>query len=185
MKKTILRLLAACLLAGPVAAQAGTIWINGHEYEVVTSEGITWTAAKSAAEADGWSLATIGSAEENDFIKSLLSSSLAVRSHFWLGATDQDAEGVFKWIDGTPWSFLDWWGGEPNNSGDEDFLAMDLRSGAWAWNDAPDNVGSIFGFARGYVMERVADGGSVPEPGTLALLGLGLAGLAFTRRRNR
>ena len=183
MKKMILRLLAACLLAGPVAAQAGTIWINGHEYEVVRSEGITWTAAKAAAEAAGWSLASTGSQEENDFIKSLLDSSLAGRSHFWLGATDRDVEGDFTWTDGTPWSFTNFWGGEPNNSGDEVVLAMDLRSGSWAWNDAPDNVGAIFGFARGYVMERVADGGSVPEPGTLALLGLGLAGLAAARRR--
>jgi len=185
MKKAILRLLATCLLAGPVAAQAGTIWINGHEYEVVTSEGITWTAARTAAEAAGWSLATIGSADENAFIKSLLNSSLADRSHFWLGATDQLVEGSFQWIDGTSWSFTNWASGEPNNWGNEDFLAMDLRSGIWAWNDAPDNLGTAYGFARGYVMERVTEGGSVPEPGTLAILSLGLAGLGLSRRRRK
>jgi hypothetical protein len=182
MKKTILRVLATCLLAGSVAAQAGTIWINGHEYEVVASKGITWTAARTAAENAGWSLVSIASAEENDFIKSLLSSSLAERSHFWLGATDQVSEGSFQWIDGTSWSFTNWSSGEPNNSGNEDFLAMDLRSGTWAWNDAPDNLGTVYGFARGYVMERVAEGGSVPEPGTLAILSLGLAGLGLSRR---
>lgn len=169
-------------------ANASVIWgVNGHEYQVVTSEGITWEDARAAAQSlgSGWDLVTIGLANENSFVENLLgTTNLADRSHFWMGATDTASEGTWVWVDGTPFSFTDWSGGEPNNSGNEDFLAYDLRGGAWAWNDAPTNLGSIYGFARGYVAERVAPG-AVPEPNSIALIGLGLLGLAAARRKAR
>ena len=64
------------------------------------------------------------------------------------------------------WSILETLGG----------IGVDLIDGDLWINLAGQGPGTV-------TFEFVGVASSVPEPGTLALLGLGLAGLAFTRRR--
>lgn len=172
-------LAAACQFAYAVPVTwAG----NSHEYDVITAEGVTWTDANAATAllGGGWHLATITSAAENNFLTSILPAGQADRSHYWLGGTDARVEETWEWVTGETWSYENWSGGEPNNVGNEDYLAFDLRGSVYAWNDAPDDLGAIYGFARGYVIERAAQ---VPEPGLLSLLGLALVALGVTRRK--
>lgn len=167
------------------AADAANVYL-GHEYVVVTpsTPGMNWNEARAAAQAlgAGWDLATVGTAGENTYIESLLPTSTFDRSHYWIGASDAATEGTWVWIDGTPWSFADWWGGEPNGSTVENYLAYDFRSG-WAWNDVPLDIEAVHGgtYARGFVAERVV----VPIPPAALLFLSAVLGLTLVARRHR
>jgi len=99
-------------------------------------------------------LANITSQLENDFINAL------APGNAWIGGSDQTVEGEWRWVSGPEagqqfWqgaaggstvagSYARWGGGEPNNSGNEDFVHM---RGDGFWNDQPG------GTAYNYVIE--------------------------------
>jgi len=55
---------------------------------------------------------------------------VAPGAEVWFGLNDLDAEGVYVWADGSPTSYTDWAGGQPNNSGEQDCARM-LGDGKW------------------------------------------------------
>ncbi len=153
------------------AVKAGSAYNpdNGHYYQFVSSPGITWTAAKSAAEnlqfngLPGY-LVTIMSAEENAFIVPKLAG------EGWIGASDANQEGTFQWYTGPiPYSTIgvgtsgsfntyingssrynNFASGEPNdyNNGNpgEDYVHMRADG---TWNDYPNYEANI----KGYIVE--------------------------------
>lgn len=150
---------------------------TGHFYEYVSSVGITWTSAKTAAEARTYYglkgyLATITSAEE-----AKLSGEQAAGAG-WIGGSDATSEGVWKWVTGpengtvfwnglangsTP-NFAFWNTGEPNQAGDEDYAHVTAPGvgNPGSWNDL-SNTGSTSGDyqPKGYIVEY---GGTPGDP---------------------
>lgn len=101
---------------------------NGHSYYRSTGSAF-WTDAKNACANMGGYLVTVTSAAENNFIFSLWPSG-------WIGLTDEVVEGQWRWVTGEPYSYSSWNPGEPNNSGNEDYVQF---VGGGKWNDLPNN----------------------------------------------
>ncbi len=178
--------LAALLAAGSVHAVPVQWSVNGHWYEFVSTPA-TVLAARTAATSSSWMgesgyLATILSAEEQAFIEDVVGDSTL---HAWFGASDAAEEGVWTWLDGPEageaLTYTYWAPGEPNNCcGGENYAVINWNTSG-QWNDwGPPAFSDT---AVGYVVEYEGKVSKVPAPAPIALLGLGLIGLGYSRKR--
>jgi len=92
-------------------------------YELFTTPK-NWVDAKADCEARRGHLVTIGSQEENDFVRDL-------GSDIYIGFTDEAVEGDWQWVTGEEVAYTNWHSGEPNNWWNEDCAAMGAADGTW------------------------------------------------------
>lgn len=105
-------------------------------------EKIFWTSAQKKAEKMEGHLVWIRDQATQDFIKIQ-----AKGLRLWLGATDENVEGLWKWTDGEEMKFKNWKKDQPNNWGNrQHYLYIDSDGG---WGD----TGNDGGYPVGYIVQ--------------------------------
>lgn len=117
---------AVSLVAGP------TITHGNSTYQLIDDKSYTWHEAKIKAEQLGGHLATITSKEENDVVFNELNLK---GLNPWLGATDEDSEGDWRWITGETWNYTNWGSHGNDNANNEEHYLHFHKDFTGKWND--------------------------------------------------
>uniref|UniRef100_A0A4W6CDA8 C-type lectin domain-containing protein n=1 Tax=Lates calcarifer TaxID=8187 RepID=A0A4W6CDA8_LATCA len=104
----------------------------GSKYYYISSEQKTWEESTEDCRQKGTDLVIINSEEEQRFL-------IALNKRVWIGLTDQEEEGVWKWVDGSALSTRYWLPSQPDNYGEEDCaeIPVDDHDPLLKWNDIP------------------------------------------------
>ncbi|XP_053533494.1 CD209 antigen-like protein C [Ictalurus punctatus] len=122
------------MLAG-VPVKQGWRFFNSNLYYIPT-EKKNWTESRQDCRERGADLVIINSNEKWEFIIKHLGD----KNRAWIGLSDRDTEGEWKWVDGTELKSGTgyWYGGEPNNQhNNEDCAEIWTFPDKKAWNDRP------------------------------------------------
>ena len=195
MKEQEKRLAAVLIALLPVSAFAAPVLnpANSHYYEVIPAPGISWDAAKLAAEMMEYNgvkghLATITSSDEDGFVDTLRDSEVGVGGvlgslgQTWIGGFQQagsvepgegwtwvNGEGAIPGVDcdptaGCPDNYADWATGEPNNAGPgENGLTLGRYGLGGGWNDEGAAPDSIGGYIVEYEFNNTVSAGDCLE----------------------
>ncbi|XP_056592932.1 CD209 antigen-like protein C isoform X2 [Triplophysa dalaica] len=101
----------------------------------ISNEWKSWDDSRRYCRDRGADLIIIDNKEEQDFIQKMSDG----RS-LWIGLSDSDEEGRWKWVDGSALTSGSWWSGEPNG-GKKENCVISYKS---VWYDYPCTT--LYGF---------------------------------------
>ena len=117
---------------GRVVLRKDAQGFGGHFYSVITTPGgLAWHDAKRRAEEVGGYLACIGAKEENTFL-----TGLAGGQQLWIGLSDVDKEGDWRWANGSPAKFQNWEKGQPDSARIQQGVTI-RKGGLWGDDHFP------------------------------------------------
>uniref|UniRef100_A0A8C6WJF4 C-type lectin domain-containing protein n=1 Tax=Neogobius melanostomus TaxID=47308 RepID=A0A8C6WJF4_9GOBI len=118
--------------------------LNGTKCYNFSSNGLNWTESRDMCQSLSADLVKIESREEQKF----MFNKLKIKDRFWIGLTDSETEGQWKWTDGSALDqSLMFWNMEPDdydgiNPEGEDCVVIvleDKSSVFKSWGDVPCN----------------------------------------------
>ena len=119
---------------------------QGHKY-FLSNSNASWVNASTTAAANGGYLASINSAGENEFIRSMLGNNIV-----FIGYNDAQTEGNLQWNSGEQVTYTNLEGG---NSPDGDFAYINFWAGSWTLTNQL--------VQKPYILEVVCDNGNTGE----------------------
>lgn len=121
-----------------------SVTFGGYKYDLFDNS-VDWQTAKKICELKGGQLTDIANGTEQEVIGVLAQK--GSKSAYWIGLTDVENEGIWKWSNGTNASYKNWADKEPNNTlGIEGYVALNKGTGKWNDNPRYANGFSTMGF---------------------------------------
>ncbi|XP_058240759.1 hepatic lectin-like [Hemibagrus wyckioides] len=111
-----------------------TCFSSSSSFYGMSNENKNWRESRKDCRDKGADLLIINSTEEQEFIVKQLGNFEA-----WIGLSDKDVEGEWKWVNNRTLTTKYWAEGEPNNDGEED-CAVIYASSKTVWNDRQCSV---------------------------------------------
>ncbi|XP_062614265.1 C-type lectin lectoxin-Phi1-like [Saccostrea cucullata] len=110
---------------------------NGRSIYISFLSRLTWTQSQAWCSGIGGKLAEIETEKENDFIvNNSLSEATTVGDGVWVGGTNKETEGLWKWAStNTNITFFNWKENEPNNYLEQENCLELAGMEGWLWND--------------------------------------------------
>ncbi len=102
-------------------------------YYLAYETKVAWEDAQAYAESLGGNLVTINDAAEQAWLETTFDLD---SSRYWIGLTDREVEGEFKWVTGEAVAYTNWEPGNPNDSGASGSSADYVSTDGPLWNDA-------------------------------------------------